>query len=157
MSRTTLQLNCFLLPLDFRNQWPIVQNFACIQKKKDTNTTEIPQDAIPPSGPTPLGPHFLLFLSLLLVAATCACFCCLYNCCCFFYFCSCFCFGPPTVPRSGRSLLIAEDPTKHRPVDEAGQDDGIAPEGGAGQCGIEFGSASSNSSLRVRFDNACWV
>ena len=87
-----------------------------VSRKKSLEHTEISrEDALPPSGPTPLGPHFfwivvcavcaapdsaacccfsccscsccgLLPLLLLLFSA---CFCCLYNCCCCFWAADC--------------------------------------------------------------------
>ena len=43
--------------LDFRKINDQLSQIMFASRKKDTNTTEIPQDALPPSGP-PLGPHF---------------------------------------------------------------------------------------------------
>ena len=51
-ARTILQLICPHLKTSEKvNNQPIVTNFACIQKKKDSNTTETPrEDALPPFG-----------------------------------------------------------------------------------------------------------
>ena len=108
MTRTILQFICHHLGPPKKSLITNYYKFSCIQKKLQTQPKlhgKTPPSPIPPSGPTPLGPHFfwiclfvlfvlLLILRLLLLlvfllrlaaaAAACACFCCLCSCCCIF-------------------------------------------------------------------------